>query len=177
MKLRILLLCIIMLPGLATAEIYKWKDKDGVVRYSDVPPPSNIKQESMYGKKIPNPTGLKPLAEVPGDASVEMNKQKVTTDKASTDTKKVDKPPLTKEEAVAKRAKDAEIDKKVAEEKLANQKIKDENCKGAKLNLDNFSIGGRMQKMGDDGERTYLSDAEINKGKAKAQKDVEEYCN
>lgn len=177
MKLRILLLCIIMLPGLATAEIYKWKDKDGVMRYSDVPPPSNIKQEHMYGKKTPKPTGLKPLAEVEGDATVEMNKQKDAIGKAATDTKKSDKPPLTKEEAAAKRAKDAEIDKKVAEELKANQKIKDENCKTAKLSLENYSIGGRMQKMGDDGERYYLSDADINQGKVKAQKEVEEYCN
>ena len=96
MKLRIFLLCIIMLPSLATAEIYKWKDKDGVVRYSDVPPPSSVQQESMYGKKVPKPTGLKPLAEVEGDATVEMNKIKAATGKEKTGTdntatKKTDK--------------------------------------------------------------------------------------
>lgn len=57
MRLRILLLCVVLLPTLASAEIYKWKDKDGVVRYSDVPPPSNVKQEPLYGKKLLNLQG------------------------------------------------------------------------------------------------------------------------
>ena len=43
MMVRLLLLCMVLLPAIANAEIYKWKDKDGVTRYSDVPPPSNIK--------------------------------------------------------------------------------------------------------------------------------------
>ncbi|HLD10422.1 MAG TPA: DUF4124 domain-containing protein, partial [Methylophilaceae bacterium] len=28
------------LPIAGNAEVYKWKDKDGVTRYSDTPPPS-----------------------------------------------------------------------------------------------------------------------------------------
>ena len=54
MKLQNLLcvMCVLIaLPMLANAEIYKWKDKDGTVRYTDTPPPSNIKQESIGGKK------------------------------------------------------------------------------------------------------------------------------
>ena len=43
----------LLLSGLSHAEIYKWKDKDGSIRYSDIPPPSNIKNEPMLGNKIP----------------------------------------------------------------------------------------------------------------------------
>ena len=81
MKLRIFLLCAIILPGLlptlVSAEIYKWRDTNGVIRYSDVPPPSNVKQEPMSGKKSAKPTGQAPLAAVEGDATVAMNKDKM----------------------------------------------------------------------------------------------------
>lgn len=182
MKLRILLLCVIMLPTLATAEIYKWKDKNGEIRYSDVPPPSNIKQES-YGKKTIKPTGLAPLATVEGDATAAMNKDKEAskakagTDKAVADAKKADKAPLTKEEAAAKRAKDAEAAKKADEEKQAALQLKQENCRVAKSNLSTYTTGGRIAKTDENGQRLFLGDADIAKGKADAQRDVDKYCN
>ena len=107
MKLRILLVClgilpaVVMLPNLANAEIYKWKDKDGKVRYSDVPPPSNMKTESLYGKKIPRPTGQAPLAPVESDATVAANKQK-EIDKAG------GKEPVANEDPAEKRSREAE---------------------------------------------------------------------
>jgi len=51
-KLLWMMLPVLMaLPISANAEVYKWKDKDGITRYSDVPPPSNVQQESIGGKK------------------------------------------------------------------------------------------------------------------------------
>jgi hypothetical protein len=172
MKIRILLLCLIMLPTLANAEIYKWKDKDGKVRYSDIPPPSNVPQESLYGKKIPKPTGQPPLMPVEGDATAAANKEKAAAkDKAGSD-----KAPVSKEEAAAKRAKDAEQQKKEDDAKQAELKVKQENCKAAQANLKTFSDGGRLVRTNEKGEREYLGDADIQKAKAEAQKDVENYC-
>jgi hypothetical protein len=172
MKIRVLLLCLIMLPTLASAEIYKWKDKDGRVRYSDVPPPSNVQQEALYGKKIPKPTGQPPLAPVEGDATAAMNKEKAAAkDKAASD-----KVPMSKEEEAAKRAKDAEQQKKVDEAKQAELKVKQENCKVAQASLRAYSDGGRLVKTNEKGEREYLGDADIQKAKIDAQRDVEKYC-
>jgi hypothetical protein len=42
-------------PLLSNAQVYKWKDKDGSIRYTDTPPPSNIKQETIGSKKSPSP--------------------------------------------------------------------------------------------------------------------------
>ena len=178
MKLRVLLLCLLILPTLASAEIYKWKDKDGIVRYSDVPPPSNIKQESLSGKKILKPTGQAPLTPVEGDATVTMNKIKAEAAKvkAATDKVATDKAPLGKDEAAAKRAKDAEQQKKAEEAKQAELKLKQENCKAAKANLKTHTDGGRLMRTNEKGEREYLGDADIEKGKADSQKDVEKYC-
>src|SRR5450830_1209686 len=196
MRLRILLLSLLMLPALASAEIYKWKDKDGRVRYSDVPPPSNVKQEALYGKKIPKPTGLAPLAEVEGDATAAANKDKAASgkdkaiadkaaltdknkapaDKNKADKAPLDKAPLSKEEAAAKRAKDAEQQKRADEAKQAELKLREENCKSSKSNLATYTNGGRIVKTNEKGEREYLGDADISQAKADSQKDVEKYC-
>ena len=193
MKLRILLLSLLILPTFANAEIYKWKDKDGTVRYSDVPPPSNVKQEALYGKRIPKPTGLPPLAGVEGDATVAANKDKalgkdkaiadkapdknkVPADKSKADKTPLDKTPLSKEEAAVKRAKDAEQQKKMDEAKQAELKLKDDNCKSSKSNLATYTNGGRIVKTNEKGEREYLSDTDISNAKADSQKDVEKYC-
>ena len=52
------------LPSLAYAELYKWKDKNGQTQYTDTPPPSNIRLESISGKKHIKPTGQEPLTAV-----------------------------------------------------------------------------------------------------------------
>jgi len=167
MVIRLLLLSLVMLPLCANAEIYKWKDKDGVVRYSDVPPPSNIKNEPMLGKKIPKPTGQAPLAPVEGNATAELNKAKSAGKESA---------PVSKEEAAVKRAKDAEAQKKAGEAKLAEQKVRQENCKTARENLATYNNGGRIMTTDSKGERHYLGDDEIAKGKADAQRDVEQFC-
>jgi hypothetical protein len=190
MKLYMLLLSFLILPVQANAEIYKWKDKDGHVRYSDVPPPSNIKQEPMAGKKIFKPTGLAPLAEVEGDATVAANKDKATSakdksvvgksvldkSKAPAAQAKSDKAPLSKEEAAAKRAIEAEQQKKAEETKQAELKIKADNCRTARSNLATYTNGGRIAKTNENGEKEYLGDADINQAKLDSQNDVDKYC-
>lgn len=145
----------------AHAEIYKWKDKDGSIRYSDVPPPSNIKNESI-SKKISRPAA--PAAVAP--SAIEKD--------AAANPK--DAPPLSKEEAAAKNAKEAEAKKRAEAEKQAELKYRQENCAIARKNLAAYGNGGRIATTDDKGERRYLGDDEIMKGKADAQRDVEKFC-
>jgi len=179
MRLVILLCSVLILPALAHAEIYKWKDKNGAVRYSDVPPPSNIKYESLAGKKTIKPIGLEPLAEVEGNATVSANRDKLATSKAL-----ADKAAMTKDgdksdgkiDAAAKRAQEAEQQKKLDEAKQAELKLQQANCRAARINLATYTNGGRIIRTTEQGERSYLSDDDISRGKADAQKDVEKYC-
>jgi hypothetical protein len=181
MRLLILLCSVLILPTLVHAEIYKWKDKNGAVRYSDVPPPSNIKTESLPGKKHIKPTGLPPLAEVEGDVTESINREKAATAKEKA---LADKTALTKDgdksdsknDAAVKRAKEAEQQKKVDDAKQAELKLQQANCKAAKINLATYTNGGRIVKTTEKGERNYLSDDDISRAKADAQKDVEKYC-
>lgn len=168
MKLGSLLLAAALFPALATsvahAEIYKWKDKDGSIRYSDVPPPSNIKNESIT-RKIPKsgvPAATAPQAEAAAGKSAPANPK--------------DAPPLSKEELAAKNAKEAEAKKKAEAERQAELKYRQESCAAARKNLATFNLGGRLATTDEKGERRYLGDDEISKGKVEAQRDVEKFC-
>ncbi len=169
MLARLLLLCLALLPLMASAEIYKWKDKDGVTRYSDVPPPSNIKQESIHGKSVVKPTGQPPLAPVAGDITTATNKNKTP--------EKNKESGAAQDEAAKKRAHDAEVQKATDQQKQAELKVKQENCMAAKKNLVIYTTGGRISKINDAGEREYLSEEDLARGKADSQKDVDAYCN
>lgn len=152
-----------VMPTGVQAEIYKWRDKDGTIRYSDVPPPSNIKNESI-GKKTtkvnPPPVDSAPTPATNKDAAV------ATKDAA----------PLSKEDEAAKRAKEAEAQKKADEQKKAELKFRQESCAAARNNLRMYTNGGRIMTTDDNGERRYLGDDEISKGKADAQRNLEKFC-
>ena len=156
-----------MLPVLAHAEIYKWKDKDGSTRYSDVPPPSNIKNESI-GKRIPKVTPAAVATPAENGATPATGKSGDAPAKGGA--------PLSKEEAAAKRAQEAEAQKKADAVKQAELKYRQESCAAARKNKAMFGNGGRVMTTDDKGERHYMGDDEINKGKADAQRDVEKFC-
>jgi Domain of unknown function (DUF4124) len=161
--------CVLLaLPMLANAEIYKWKDKDGVMRYTDTPPPSNVKQENIVGKKFIKPTGQPALSPVASKDSATGKEPNVKEPAAKGD---------TADEAAKLRQKNAETEKRNKQEKENQAKLNAENCKAAKSNLASYNQGGRVYKMNEKGEREYLDDAGLKAGAAAAQKDMAQYCN
>jgi type IV secretory pathway VirB10-like protein len=168
MKLLTLFLAVLVFTtsGLGQAEIYKWKDKDGKVRYSDTPPPSNVKQESIAGKKKSvAPTGKEPLAPV-GAATV-----------PTAATPKDNAPPPNPEDLAAEeRQRNAEAEKNNKLEKQAEAKRKAENCSAARANMETYTQGGRVYKMNEKGEREYMDDNDFKAGKEKAQQEINENC-
>jgi len=176
-SLRLLLALAVLcaLPTLANAEIYKWKDKDGVMRYTDTPPPSNVKQENIVGKKFIKPTGQAPLSPVTtagaSDKDAASGKEVVTGKNPAA------KAESAEESAAKLRQKNAEIEKHNKQEKETQAKVKEENCIASKANLASYQQGGRVYKMNEKGEREYLDDAGLKQGAEKAQKDVAQYCN
>lgn len=161
------LLLIVMLLGaqplLSHAQIYKWKDKDGSTRYTDTPPPSNIKQEAIGAKKAVQPTGTpspldtpKPAAPVPNGTA----------------------PAVKAEDAAAQiRQRNAESEKLIKQDKEAEAKRKADNCKAARANYETYNQGGRVYKMNENGERYYLADNDLKEGKVQAQNEINENCN
>ena len=151
---------------LANAEVYKWKDKNGAVRYSDTPPPSNVKLEPMGRKNVTKPTGREALAPVPATVNTTASPAAV---KAATGKE-------GSEDAAKTRQAQAEADKKTKEDNEKIARAKAENCKIAKSNLASYQQGGRLFKVDEKGERHYMDGNELKEGAAKSQQEVNESC-
>lgn len=151
-----------MQPLLSDAQVYKWKDKDGSIRYTDTPPPSNIKQETIGTKKTLSPT----LNPIPAPA-----------EGVKPDTSFKEIPSPESEAAAAQmRQRNAEAEKRAKQEKEADAKRKAENCKAAKLNYETYNQGGRVFKLNDKGEREFMGDNDLKNSKMQAQREINMNC-
>ena len=156
--------------SISHAEIYKWRDKDGQLRYTDTPPPSNIKLEPIVGKKVQKKSVTQPVAAA--------SNQPAAPAPLVTPTKDIT-PPVSataSDEAAKLRQKNAELDKNKKQIDEANAKVKAENCLSAKANLQTYTQGGRIYKMSEKGERVYMDDEGLKQGAIKAKKDVALNC-
>ena len=170
MKLLPLLLATLTLTamsGLSQAEIYKWKDKDGTIRYSDTPPPSNVRQEAIGRKKATNPTGKAPLSSLDSPATAAV---------PAVMPKDVEVPRGSEDAAAEQRQRTAEAEKNNKKEKEAEAKRKAENCSAAKADMQTHTQGGRVYKMNEKGEREYLDENGFKAGREKAQQEINENC-
>ena len=170
MKLLPLLLATLALTaisGLSQAEIYKWKDKDGQIRYTDTPPPSNVRQEAIGRKKATNPTGKAPLSAVESPANAAV---------PAVMPKEIEPTRSAEDAAAEQRQRTAEAEKNNKKEKEAEAKRKAENCSAAKANMQSYTQGGRVYKMNEKGEREYLDESGFKQGREKAQQEINENC-
>ena len=151
MKLLALIVSLILMPITASAEVYKWREPNGVMRYSDVPPPSNIKLESVQGRSAEGLKNLPPLAPLDGDIAGDLKRAKA-------------------QPGMHKLAEKADA---LSPEEL---QLKQKNCKAAQANLASYQLGGRIAKVNEKGERVFLSSSDIAQAKIEAQADVKQYC-
>ncbi|MFW5431585.1 MAG: DUF4124 domain-containing protein [Methylophilaceae bacterium] len=165
------LVCIVALaiPMLANAEIYKWKDKNGVVRYSDTPPPSNVKVDTLGNKQR-----AKRVKKAEPEAANEEAAPSSSEQRARDKFEETVDPEV---EAARTRARNTEIEKKNKQEKETQAKLNADNCKAAKANHQSYVQGGRVYKTNENGDREYLGDDELEAGKVKTQAEIDQYCN
>ncbi len=165
----------------ATAEIYKWRDKDGSVRYTDTPPPAHAKQESIGGKRVVKATDKAPLSpvETPSTKPAAAAQPTEAAKPGAVKPKEAvaGEMPDSAEAAAEQRRRNAEIEKKNKQEKEAQAKLKAENCKTARSNMETYKQGGRVYRTNEKGEREYMGDADLQQGMARAQDEINEYCN
>jgi len=144
--------------NLCYADVYKWKDSEGKLRYSDIPPRSDTKYEVLnkkkaVGKSDQNKTETSQI-NASFNGNVESKGMKDVVGKANSE-----KP---------KAAPAQIIDENVA--------INAENCQAAQSNLATYKNGGRIKRVNEKGEIEYLTDVDITSSVKSAQKDVEKYC-
>lgn len=153
------LMLLVPMQGQA-AEVYKWKDVDGKIRYSDTPPAGKTPYEILSGKKA---------AAARAGASDEGISAPVANGKTV-------KPAADKEIDARKRKAEADNTQKKSQEKLEEQKVREQNCVTAKSNMQIYKQGGRMYKIDEKGERQYMDDKDIAAGLEKANQEVEQWC-
>jgi Domain of unknown function (DUF4124) len=150
MKRLVVVIAAVAFSTGATAQLYKWKDRDGKVRYGDTPPAG----AELTRLRAPAPGT--PLPAATGEAKNE---------KA-----------LTPEEAFRKR----QLERAQAEEKLAKEhgdaETKRGNCEQAQAALRQLQSGQRIATVNAVGERLYMEDDQRAQEAARAQRAVDQWC-
>ncbi len=151
---------LVLACGLAHAQAYRWVDKDGKVRYSDVPP-AGVKATPL--KPPPTPPAAAPTAGNP----------------AAKDGKDAKKGPLTpaeQEQAYKERQTKAKEAKEKEDKDAALADQRKQNCTAAQESLRTMEAGRRVGITNDKGETVYLEDAQVQERMAQARKVVAESC-
>jgi len=134
--------------NLCASEVYRSVAPDGTVIYSDRP--SGPDAEPLFvAAQRPSRAPTPPSA-------AESSPQAASTPAAE--------PPAEYDEAEARRV----------ERELAEQR--ERNCAIARARVQNYNAAHRLYRQLPNGEREYLSDAEIDEARAQAAADVEAWC-
>jgi len=144
MKRTVLLIVVLGFAAAASAQQFRWVDKDGRVQYGDTPPP---------GVKA---TRLKPPPA--GTSSAPSSAAKKDGEKA-----------LSPDAAFRKRQQEREAEEKKDAQASADAELKRQNCVAAQAQVRSIQSGQRMTTVDKSGERIYLSDAQIASELARAQ--------
>ena len=144
----------------ATAQTYKWTDADGKVHYSDQPPPANTKEKVTVKPR-------KQTASAPTAAAAPTEKGAPAA-KART---------YVEQEADFKKRQVEAAEREAAEKKTANEATeKKRNCEQARAQLKNLQAGGRVTRTNAQGEREYMSDAQIGQEIERSKQAVDSWC-
>ena len=147
---RLLIIAIACIAPLASAQLYKYVDKDGKTVYSDQPP-VNIDSKQM---NIPssNATGA-PTTTPPAAPKTAVDRDREL-----------------------QKARDAARDSaKKSDEKLKQAGAQEEACAQAKSAYQTYAEGGRITKF-ENGERVFLSDQEIDVARERSKREMDEAC-
>ena len=139
---------------------YRWDDADGQTHYSDQPPPTG----ALNVKVIK-------------DSGFDSGDQYESEDSFEDSTASGGEPSYREQEAKfqERQAKRAEQQAEAEKEKLAAAERK-KNCELARGNYNTVSVGGRITRIDENGERVYLSDDEIKQKTVEARKVMDQWC-
>ena len=146
MKRIVIVACALALAPLASAQLYKYVDKNGKTVYTDQPPAdADPKAMRVPGTAIGN-------APAPAKTAVQQDRE------------------LQKGRDKAKEGE------KKAEEKEAYARAQAERCQSARDAYAQYQLGGRITRLDDKGEKVFLGDAEIDAARERSRQQVEQYC-
>jgi Domain of unknown function (DUF4124) len=169
-KTSLLLLAAVLGAGLAlpAAAQWKWRDRNGVVQYSDTPPPNGIPAQDVLQK--PNPI-QRNLVAPPTAASAA-----AAAPSAAPLAPKGADPEL---EARRRKQEIEKADKGKSEERAQAEKLalaKADNCARARAHMRTLEEGIRMVRTNANGEREVLDDKARAEEKSRAREVIASDC-
>jgi len=150
MKRTLMLMALLLAAAGASAQQYKWVDRNGRVQYGDTPPPG---------------ANATPLRAPTGRAAPEPSEKKGPSTPAQQDAE------------FRKRREAAEKDREKQARAEQDAQNKKDNCASAQAASRSLESGQRIARTNAQGERVYLEDAEIAKEAARVRRLVQEWCN
>ena len=153
MKAFWICLALLLAAGTASAQMYRWVDKDGKVRYGDTPPPG-AKTTSI---KAPQSGSAAPAA-------------------AAKDAKKGPLTAAEQEQEYRKRQQETEKAAKKTEQEKQAQSSKSEGCERSQEYLRTLQSGQRIARTNPTGERYYMNDDQVAQEVAKTQQSIAQGC-
>ncbi len=156
--MRLLVLgSMLVFTAVASAQMYRWVDKDGKVHYTNTPPPPGVKAKTIIAPAGPSAPAASP------DATAE-------------DARKGPLTPVEQEQAFRKRQMDAQKAQEKTEQARKDTEAKQENCARARESLATFESGQRISRTNAQGERYYLEDDARAAETEKARATVRDWC-
>jgi hypothetical protein len=147
------------LPIAAHAQVYKWIDENGKVRYGDTPPPK------AKAKVIATPSARGSASPAqPGAAA------------KGKDARKGPLTPAEKEMEFRRRAKEAQTADAKAEKERQDKEARRLNCDSAQQSLRTLESGQRISRTDAQGERYFLDEGQIAQETARARQAVSQWC-
>jgi hypothetical protein len=162
MKTFFLLAVGLMISAAASAQQYKWVDKNGKVQYGDTPPPG------VNATRLRGPTGAPAPAATAAPAG-----------KDGKDAKPAAKGPLTPAQQDAefrKRQEEADKSRDKQAKSAEEEQAKRENCSSAREQLTVLESGQRVSRTDAKGERFFIDDDQRAADIARARKLVQQWC-
>ena len=154
----------------ATAQ-WKWRDKNGQMQYSDLPPPPSIPDRdillrpSVGPRAASQPSTGTPITAASASAGISAERVPALVPKGV-------EPAL---EARRKQSEQDELNKRKADEpRLAA--IKAENCSRAQANLRALQSGSKMTRTNEKGEREVFDDAMRAEESRRTREDIATNC-
>jgi Domain of unknown function (DUF4124) len=149
---------------------WKWRDRNGVVQYSDTPPPSGIPAQDVLQKPSPSQrTLVAPPAAASGPAAAQAAASAPLAPKGAD-------PEL---EARRRKQEQDKADKGKAEERAQAEKVavaKADNCSRARAHMRTLEEGIRMVRTNASGEREVLDDKARAEEKSRAREVIAADC-
>jgi len=159
---RIVMLAVMLaFAAMASAQMYRWVDKDGRVHYTATPPPPGMKARTLRS----------PAAPAPASAADDAAK-----DAGAKDARKGPLTPAEQEQEYRKRQLEAQKAREKEALAAKDAEAKQENCLRAREALRTLESGQRVSRTNAQGERYYLDDDARASETEAARRAVQDWC-